>query len=430
MEYQIFNQYVLQNLYLVLSYAFLGFIVSFFITPWIGKLAAYLKVYDLPKLQRKITERGYDTRIHTQAYPKLGGLSVVVSMILIMTYVIHNRLISIDLVMSPMFIYLSTGAVVIVILGFLDDKYEISSTMQLFFQFLAAIFVIFAGLSIRNISFLEFNVNLNWFSFDIIVLNNIVELIFPGSLITIFWVIGVINVVNWVGGIDALNASVSSVSFIALIILALSSNQLSIAIVTSIYLGTVLGVLPFNYNPGKIMYGSIGDFMNGYLLAVFSILSNTRWAITLIILAIPILDGVYVFFKRYRNNKNIRKNPLKILSLSGRDHLHHRLLDSGFSQKEILFLELSIKILITSIVIFFTDIKLEYVGFMISISIFLLFLIIINHLHKINVQKNKIKILTTDIDKQNQNTESKQLEHIEKLVFKDKDDSEKEKFIY
>jgi UDP-N-acetylmuramyl pentapeptide phosphotransferase/UDP-N-acetylglucosamine-1-phosphate transferase len=294
-------------------------------------------------------------------------------------------------------------------------------------QIIAAASVVFAGLSIKNIFFLGININLSWFNFQFNLLNAPIEFIFPGSIITILWVVGLINVVNWVGGIDALNASLSSVSFAALIILALSTGQITIAILVSLYLGALLGVLPYNYNPGKIMYGSIGDYMNGYFLAVFAILASTRWSITFIILAIPILDGLYVFYQRFKNNPKIRKNPMKVLTLSGKEHLHHRLLDAGFSQKGVVLFEVGLKILITSIVIFFTDIRLEYLGFLISIAIFLIALSSIAFLKNKSNRKQRLKSL---ILSDTELTTNPKIEANEKLIFKEVDDSDQEKFIY
>jgi UDP-GlcNAc:undecaprenyl-phosphate GlcNAc-1-phosphate transferase len=427
MEYQIFNQFVIENLSIMISNILIAFIISMLITPWIGRLAKFLKVFDLPKNLRSSSERGYSTRIHKDAYIKLGGLSVVITMVIITTILIVSGRVDTQIVSSPMFFFVAIGAFVIIILGYIDDKYEIPSVVQFLMQIIAAASVVFAGLSIKNIFFLGININLSWFNFQFNLLNAPIEFIFPGSIITILWVVGLINVVNWVGGIDALNASLSSVSFAALIILALSTGQITIAILVSLYLGALLGVLPYNYNPGKIMYGSIGDYMNGYFLAVFAILASTRWSITFIILAIPILDGLYVFYQRFKNNPKIRKNPMKVLTLSGKEHLHHRLLDAGFSQKGVVLFEVGLKILITSIVIFFTDIRLEYLGFLISIAIFLIALSSIAFLKNKSNRKQRLKSL---ILSDTELTTNPKIEANEKLIFKEVDDSDQEKFIY
>jgi len=430
MENLIFNHYVIDNLSNVLTWCVIAFFLSLILTPWIGKLAILLKIYDLPKSMREESKRGYETKIHDKPYARLGGMATFMTLSLVTILVIKNGLIPSELLNSAQFVFLVLGLIIIVILGFLDDKYELGSTTQLLFQIAASICVVLSGLSITSINIFEKTIDLSFLSFQINILGTSVNIYALGSLITILWVVGLINVVNWVGGVDALNGTVSSIAFGALIILTLSTGQIALAMIVAIYLGSLLGVLPYNYNPGKIMYGSIGDFMNGYLLAVFSILGSTRWSITIIILALPILDGIYVLYRRLKDNPHLRKSPLKVLSLSGKDHLHHRLMSIGFTQKTVVLFEAGLMLLVTSLVIIFTDIRLEYVGFIFSISIFLMFASGVFLIKNLKEKREKVKEIKKKIsDLENDSN----FEPIVKMEFRksnEENDKDEDKFIY
>lgn len=387
-----------------------------------------INAYDLPKHMRKAGERGLDTRLHSKPYPKLAGLAVFISLVIVSLIAMLTNTINFEKISTEMFLGLVAGALLIVILGFLDDLFELSAALQFLFQFLAAFCVVLGGLSLTSINFIDININLNFFEIPVEVFNINFLLIFPGSILTIIWIVGLINVVNWVGGIDALNATVSGVAFGALVILTLSAGEVALAVLISIYLGSMLGVLPFNYNPGKIMYGSIGDYLNGYLLAAFTLISSARWSITFIILAIPLIDGLYVFYKRLKDNPKLRRNPLKVLSLSGKDHLHHRLLAAGFTPKNIVLFEGGLMIAITSIVILFTDIRLEYVGFLISCAVFLIALSSIAYFKRRNDYKKALKLIKgTGLVKYDEKNEA-----VVKMYFKKsgEENDKGEKFIY
>jgi len=402
------NPYIIQNMSQVLSALFFAFILSFLLTPFIGRLASFLGAVDLPAYLRKKNERGIETRIHTESKLKLGGLAMVVSIFIVL-------IATGTLVLIPKGVIL--GVIVITVLGFLDDIFDLSSVVQLLFQVLAAFLVVLSGISITSISFLETTIDFNWFSALFELANFSYNFIFPADFITIFWIVGMINVINWVGGIDGLNGSVSSIALFTILVFTLGAGNIPLAIMIGIHLGSVLGVLPFNYPPSKIFYGSIGDYLNGFLLAIFAIFASTRWAATLVLLGLPIIDGLFVVISRIRTNPELAKKPWKIFSVSDKNHLHHRLMSAGYSNKTVLLIEISIMAILCSIAVYFSEIRLEVISIILALTIIFVLFSLIFFLKKRNEK--------LESSRRNQILLSQTKEAVVKVVYKESEEDEK-----
>jgi UDP-GlcNAc:undecaprenyl-phosphate GlcNAc-1-phosphate transferase len=353
------NPYIINNLSLVLGFAFMSFIIAFLLTPLMGKLALKVGAVDLPAWLRSKGERGITTRIHEYVYPKLGGLAVIIA--ILVTLLFNNSFI---LVGKGVVL----GIIIIAVIGYLDDRYELNSKLQLLGQVLAAAAVVASGISITSINFLSTQLNFDLFSTIIRFAGFTYNFVFPADILTILWIVGLINVINWVGGVDALNGSVTSVALFTLMLINLANGNIALAGLIAIHLGAVLGVLPFNYPPGKIMYGSAGDFLNGFLLAVFAILGSTKWTASMIILAMPILDGLLVVYMRFKTNPHLLKSPLKILQISDKNHLHHRLIDAGYSKKTVTLIETTMMIIVCSIALIFSNLRTDALAFILGIA--------------------------------------------------------------
>lgn len=377
------NQYLIDNLSKVGSIALIAFIIAFLVTPFLGRLAIKIGAVDLPAWMRKKNERGVNTRIHEYIYPKLGGLGVVISILVTLYITVGYSQISKGIIL---------GIIIIMITGFLDDVFELPSKVQLLGQLSAAFVLILSGITITNINLLGLQLDFSWLSGSIHILGYVYNFNFPADILTIIWIIGMINVMNWVGGVDALNGSVTSVALITLMLFSLATGNILLASFIAIHLGAVLGVLPFNYPPGKIMYGSIGDYLNGYLLALFAILGSTKWTAALIILAMPIIDGLLVVYMRIKANKGILKTPMKILQISDKNHLHHRLLASGYSKKTVTLIETAMMVFICAISIYFTsNIRSDALAFIMGISSIFIFFSVIFFLMKRHERNEKRK---------------------------------------
>jgi UDP-GlcNAc:undecaprenyl-phosphate GlcNAc-1-phosphate transferase len=146
---------------------------------------------------------------------------------------------------------------------------------------------------------------------------------------------GMMNTVNFLDGLDGLAAGVAA---IASILFAFHSYNLArihepmrvnVALFPTALAGACLGFLPFNFHPARVFMGSAGAMTLGYALATLSILAPARIATALLVMGIPIIDVAWLILNRWW-----RGAPP---SQPGRDHLHFRLLDRGFSQRQIVF---------------------------------------------------------------------------------------------
>ncbi|GAE00577.1 undecaprenyl-phosphate N-acetylglucosaminyl 1-phosphate transferase [Clostridium botulinum B str. Osaka05] len=283
--------------------AITAIVLSVILTPIVKKAAFILGVVDIPKDERKI---------HKKPIPLLGGIAIYIS------FVVALILKKGHLTLEEIGIIL--GSTVIVIGGFIDDKYDISPIKKIIFQLAAAICLIMCGLKIQFITN----------PFDQVTLYvGLHALAIP---ITILWVIGITNALNLIDGLDGLAAGVALISCITMFVIAVLNQRWEAAILTSILSGSILGFLPYNFNPASIFMGDTGSQLLGFLLAAISIegaiKSATAFAIVVPILALglPIYDTLFAMIRRKINGKPIMQ--------ADRGHLHHRLLDMGLTQRQ------------------------------------------------------------------------------------------------
>ncbi len=299
----------------------LAFITAFVITPYTIKLAKKVGAVDSPKDER---------RINKKVMPRLGGLAVIagflVSIIYLLTIMgIEN---SINLGEEQYYIKLVgffLGALVIIIICFIDDLKGISPLIKLAGQILAAILVIKSGIVIEHISipFLETE--------DLMELNKVFS-----TILTLGWIVGITNAINLIDGLDGLSSGISLISCLSLIIIfSLNSSPLIAIIMITALAGALTGFLPFNFNPAKTFIGDTGSNFLGYSLSVISILGIAKTytliviVAPLIVLALPVFDTLFAIVRRL-----IKGKSLKAVVMPDKGHLHHKMLKRGFTQKE------------------------------------------------------------------------------------------------
>lgn len=381
----------LQNNLLEVSSGFLvAFVIAFFLTPLVSRFAQRIGAVDMPKNKRKKSDKTAFRRIHEGELTILGGLSMAIAiMIAVLAFDILD--------------YFPKGAVLgfllVTIIGLLDSLFELNAKLQLLGQVIAAMLLIIGGNTILGIDFGFFSLNFNWYSDLVFSFGSYAyNFIFPADIITLIWIVGMINAINWVGGIDGLNGSVSGLAGFTMLLIVLDRNNPDIILATliAIYLGGLLGVLPFNWYPQKMMYGSIGDYLNGYLLAVFAIYSSSRWLATIVILGLPLIDALFVISVRFKTHPEVRTNPLKILSISDKNHLHHRLLAAGYSKKMVVLIEISMMLVLCTIAFWFSGLEREYFAAFASVALIILSFTIISFLIKRHQKVENIKLLSGD----------------------------------
>jgi UDP-GlcNAc:undecaprenyl-phosphate/decaprenyl-phosphate GlcNAc-1-phosphate transferase len=282
---------------------FISIFLSLILTPLVRKFAIYIKAIDIPKDNR---------RVHEKPIPLLGGLAMYAS------FVVTLFIKSGTYTWSELGIV--AGATIIVIGGFLDDKYDLKPWQKLLFQISAAICLWGFGIQILLVTN-PFNSANTYF--------NVLKFSLP---LTIIWVVGITNALNLIDGLDGLAAGVALISSITILIIAIMNGRIEAAVFTCILSGSILGFLPYNFNPASIFMGDTGAQLLGFLLAAISIegaiKSAAAFAIAVPILALglPIYDTLFAVIRRKINGKPIMQ--------ADKGHLHHRLLDMGLSQRE------------------------------------------------------------------------------------------------
>lgn len=298
--------------YTTIVYVIAAFIVagllSYFFTPPVMKFAHKVGAIDVPKDER---------RMHTKPIPRLGGLAIFLSF-LCSILVLGNFTGMLDKQMLCVLL----GAIVIVVLGVFDDICALNAKLKFVVQILAAMLPVCVG-GIR----IELLTNINPFS-DAPYLHLGIWAI-P---ITVLWIVGITNAVNLIDGLDGLAAGVSSIAAITVLAVALLTGNLEIAIAMGALAGACIGFLPFNFNPAKIFMGDTGSMFLGYMLSSLSIMGLFKFytvisfAVPFLILGLPIFDTANAIVRRIASGKS----PMS----PDRGHVHHKLIDMGFNQKQ------------------------------------------------------------------------------------------------
>jgi UDP-GlcNAc:undecaprenyl-phosphate/decaprenyl-phosphate GlcNAc-1-phosphate transferase len=296
------------NIYQLILYFLIAFSLSLIIGYFWRKLAFSWQLLDYPG----------ERKIHKKPIPLAGGWSIFFAFFLTLLLV-NQVLISGDLNYSHWLGFFA-GALVIMIGGTLDDIYNLKAKWQVIFPFLAIIFVLFGGVEISQLS--------QPFS-EIISFENLTYL---SSIIIIFWLLGMMYTTKLLDGLDGLVAGLGAIaSFIIFLFTSLTAySQPDIAIASLIFSGACLAFLIFNFSPASMFLGEGGSLLIGFVLGVLAIISGAKIAIALLIMGIPALDVLWTIIRRLKAGKN----PF---SFSDKKHLHHRLLDLGFSQKQTSF---------------------------------------------------------------------------------------------
>lgn len=332
-----------------LPVAGIAFLFGLLLIPIVGQIAKRFDFMDWgPKDRRERDDIANkhdnpDRHLEKESKPKLGGLPIVLGVI-IGTILLLN--------LGIEYLPLLIGLLIIVGLGIIDDRFNLPGVTQLVFQVLAATIVAF---SIFNLEFISnpFGgiVNLNWSSF---VIGGAVplEFVFPGDLILIGWIILATNAVKWVGGSDALVESNSLIAYLLMAVLGIRTQDMFVTITSFLFAGGLLSSIFFNFPPARIVSGAVGKTSYGFVLAVLSIMNQSKVAATLLILAVPILDAFFTIGKRIVKYKP--KSLKALLRYNDKSHLHHQLMDMGLSEVQLLLVEVSISLLIGSLAILTT----------------------------------------------------------------------------
>ena len=279
-------------------------VLSFAATPLVKKLAVSVGAMDVPKDNR---------RMHKVPIPRLGGLAIFGAFVV--TVLIFAE---IDREMRGILI----GSLLIVMLGVLDDIYSLRALPKFLVQIAAAVIVVLYGCRIEFISNPVLTSTATYLR-----LGNIVSV-----LITIVWIVAITNAVNFIDGLDGLAVGVSGISAATMLVVSILVAEQNVAIIMAALFGACLGFIPYNFNPAKIFMGDTGSTFLGFILAtmsiqgLFKLYAIISFAVPFLILGIPIFDICFAVIRRLARGQN----PMT----ADREHVHHRLIDMGFNQKQ------------------------------------------------------------------------------------------------
>lgn len=293
----------------------LAFGVTWRLIPPIRKFALRVGWADQPNARR----------LNREPLPNAGGLAIYAGVIAAVVLASLLRPIELERVLAEVLTILLGGSI-LVLVGFIDDQFSLPPLFRLIIQILTALLLV-----------------ANRITMDVALGTPFDYILSVG--ITVLWVVGITNAINLMDGMDGLAGGVSFIS--AMSLLALSAqvhNRAAATLVLAALGGAALGFLRHNFHPSRIIMGDAGAYFFGYVLAATSILGNLQapTAVSLVapvlFLLLPVMDTTQVFVRRLMAGKNPLSTP-------GKDHLHHRLLAWGLSQRHAAFTLWSIALL-------------------------------------------------------------------------------------
>lgn len=300
-----------QTVFIICAFV-ISFIFTFATTPLVRRLAFKIGAIDVPRDKR---------RVHKKPTPRIGGIAMVFGFVVAtLCFAVAEP--------SRQLIGTMCGLAVIFVMGIIDDCKELDAKLKFVVQIIAALIVIFVG-----------DIKIDIFTNPNVFNPSSPYLILPKWLsvtVTVLWIVFITNAVNFIDGLDGLAAGVSAIMSVSLVFIAVRVGEYQIAVMGIALMGSCFGFLPFNFNPAKIFMGDTGSTFLGFMLATLSIQGVFKsyavisFAVPLLILGLPLFDASFAMIRRILSGKS----PM----VADRGHLHHRLIDMGFSQKQTVFI--------------------------------------------------------------------------------------------
>ena len=292
-----------------------AFLVSLISMPLIIKFSTKFNIFDYQDARK----------IHSGNISRLGGVGIAISFFVCTAvyFLITDASLFIE------YLPIISAGLIIFVFGFIDDIVTLRAIVKLLIQIVATCLVIFSGNRFTQIGPWQ--------------IPSVLSYIF-----TFCWIIGVVNAFNLIDGLDGLCGSLAFTTTLTLgIIYTLSGNNISV--ICFILAASILGFLCFNWPPAKLFMGDCGSQFLGFMLATLplipadSVIEFNKFLIIASVAAFPIFDTIAAIWRRIRDKRPIM-SPDK-------SHLHHKLLNMGYTKKSSLYLVVFIQLLLCSLVI-------------------------------------------------------------------------------
>jgi UDP-GlcNAc:undecaprenyl-phosphate/decaprenyl-phosphate GlcNAc-1-phosphate transferase len=312
----------------------LVFALAFALAWAFSKLVIYLaykfNILDHPRGDRKI---------HTRPTPLLGGLAIYMAFLITTLVLWQSEILWDGRVDISLIAWFLAAGLILMINGYLDDKYSLKPYISILGPILASLVVIWAGLKISYIT----NP-----SGGIFYLDNMFVWDFVPMFITFLWLLGITYTTKLLDGIDGLTSSIGLIASLVIFAVSMSWDVAgsSTSLLSLALAGSILGFLIFNWHPAKVFLGEGGSTFIGFALGVLSIISGSKIATALLVMGLPVLDIFWVIIRRLKKGK--------LFWQGDQEHLHFRMLRGGLAQKQIVLFLAAVSLAFGIISIFFT----------------------------------------------------------------------------
>jgi UDP-GlcNAc:undecaprenyl-phosphate/decaprenyl-phosphate GlcNAc-1-phosphate transferase len=296
------------------------------LTPLVRYVARWVGAVDQPG----------ERKIHAVPIPRLGGVSVVVSGVLTVLIVWELERVSGGVMWVDPEVWkpVSLGGALVFLLGVWDDIRPVPAWVKFVLQGVAAGVAIWFGILVENVSLLG---------------GRSIHLGILALPLTFVWIIGITNAFNLIDGLDGLAAGLTIIAAGSIAMIFFLRGEAQDALLLLILLGTLLGFLPYNFNPATIFLGDSGSLVVGYILAVTAITGSQKGATTLavmiplLVFGLPIVDTLLAMVRRFVGSLRMLDAPkatlreqirvAKSMFEADQKHIHHRLIALGFSHR-------------------------------------------------------------------------------------------------
>lgn len=288
--------------------------VAWILTPWVKKAAFKYGAVDDPKRD--------DRRIHTEPLARWGGIAIYVGIVLALLAVLPFAYKDAPVQFPPYLIAMIAIAGGLTIFGLFDDLRSYSAKIQL-------LVLLAAGTAVQFFHSPVGQVQIKSLGFGG---NHYIPLDWAAIPVTAIYIFVVTKTMDTIDGVDGLSAGIATIAASTLAVIAGYGGQPRVAIVAAAIAGASLGFLRHNYNPAKIIMGSSGPYVLGFMMACLSIVGAFKTAaavsllIPILVFGLPIFDAFFVVIRRLASGQPITQ--------ADKRHMHHTLLGKGLSQRQ------------------------------------------------------------------------------------------------
>ena len=287
--------------YRILLALAVSLVVSYFMTPPVKRFAESVGAIDEPN----------ERRINTAPIPRMGGIAIFCGFMLSLLLFVN---------ISDQVQGLILGSIIIALMGALDDIFDLKPVLKLAVQIIAALVCVYFGVRVNGVS-------------NFMLGSGTIYISEGWSIaLTVFWIVACTNATNLIDGLDGLAVGMSAISALTLMIVSLIVADRNVTVILACLFGACVGFYPYNRNPAKIFMGDVGSQLLGFVLSVTSLIGLFKMhafvtmLISLLAMAVPLLDTCFAFFRRILRGQS----PFH----ADRGHFHHRLLALGLTQRQ------------------------------------------------------------------------------------------------